>query len=724
MPAPSPQQPSLGRLRRRARALIRQHQAHDPAAADLLRTHHPAFAGLSTDEILNKPLHLSDAQLALSREEGQLTWPQAGLLPGTPIGKPRVVQELIPRPEYRRELAARRGLPPIGTRQASCHSMEYAVVDYAFVLSQAGIARAHGSEPVPHIDELLPLIDFPKMSPRLLDLYTEVDRCTSKGLLFFDTMPDTFPRQAAPGVHEVRTTQDPCYITFHFDASRLHETIIAHELGHVWVEFVEGCEDWRNLRDQSDISKVVQFQHIQSFALDLKVNALLQSRGFDMSVIDNDQLESIREMALHYAKGDLPRTKRTAAALANTIAAAVLEQQRWPKAVLPSFRTCLATIRAAQPEIYRLAEQFVASVERYGYADRTAIGHVIDECAMLSFQATGDDFDPARDLVEERPTEWMHDKRPEFLPGLPVAAKLEVWKAAARHGLGAHMRWEMGITASGHTEIRLQDSSGNWANPVVFSLDVPLDQLDISPLEQNSVPSTLPPASPQRQLTPSMPSIPPSTGVQLPVLPMSFVSTLTWQSSRRLPATSVFSSGRNYMAGVGLWLSKAGFEEQQIGEHPYGYAFNNPVTNSDPSGEFPVLLVACGIACGCALGMVAECIDDASTVPSGYQLQRFVQCMEDTFNGLPLWGQIAVGGCFVGCLLCAAQALKSCSKLRCKAAIHKSDHYWIYKGKKCWCPHTQLNCFLQGVPGSGFPPVRIPFPPCCNFKNCVPPIPC
>ncbi len=47
------------------------------------------------------------------------------------------------------------------------------------------------------------------------------------------------------------------------------------------------------------------------------------------------------------------------------------------------------------------------------------------------------------------------------------------------------------------------------------------------------------------------------------------------------------TGSRNYMGGVGLFLSRAGFAQQRAGEHPYGYAANNPVMYLDPTGLFP-----------------------------------------------------------------------------------------------------------------------------------------
>lgn len=146
--------------------------------------------------------------------------------------------------------------------------------------------------------------------------------CTT--LVLLDSMPDLHPQSAMPGVNMITETQDPTCLMIHLDASRLHESVFAHELGHIRNALVDYIEDYRIMRDVSDLSKVVQFQHLQSFVLDLNVNDFIESRGFDMSIITSHQTEAIRTIAEHCARCDVIKTKRAAIGLAETIAAAML----------------------------------------------------------------------------------------------------------------------------------------------------------------------------------------------------------------------------------------------------------------------------------------------------------------------------------------------------------------------------------------------------------------
>lgn len=50
---------------------------------------------------------------------------------------------------------------------------------------------------------------------------------------------------------------------------------------------------------------------------------------------------------------------------------------------------------------------------------------------------------------------------------------------------------------------------------------------------------------------------------------------------------------RTYSPGLARWLTKARMEEMLAGEHPYGYANNNPTTYTDPSGLSPFKCERC-----------------------------------------------------------------------------------------------------------------------------------
>jgi len=71
-----PASPSLDHLKYQAKDLRKNHAAHDPAAAQLLREFHPRFHNLTDRGIFAAKLSLSDAQLAIAREAGFPSWPK------------------------------------------------------------------------------------------------------------------------------------------------------------------------------------------------------------------------------------------------------------------------------------------------------------------------------------------------------------------------------------------------------------------------------------------------------------------------------------------------------------------------------------------------------------------------------------------------------------------------------------------------------------------------
>jgi hypothetical protein len=327
---------------------------------------------------------------------------------------------------------------------------------------------------------------------------------------------------------------------------------------------------------------------IQSFVLDLRVNVLLQGRGFDMAVIDGEQWEGIRDIAAQCERGSRPRTARTAAALINVVAAAMLEYGRWPRDAAQNFHSCLMKIRTALPEVYRAAEAFATSVERHGVADREAICRVIDECARVSFRAAGDDFDPERDVVEEPHREWMYDKHPDFLPGLPVSRKLAIWRAMAKRGIGPRVRCRILPIGRSDLVITVADASGRQPAPARLTLHVPAAEVGAGALQR----SIRPRERPERASPIGVPEIPAwsvHAGPPPMAEPQPSLAVLAWDSAGVFLDQQFPRGARSYMPGIGRWLSRVGFEDDDDEEQPYAYAENNPVVRTNPAGNAPVL---------------------------------------------------------------------------------------------------------------------------------------
>ena len=71
-----PSNPNLAHLKYQAKDLLKEHTARKPEAAQRLREFHPRFARATDAAILDAPLNLGDAQLAIARESGFRSWPR------------------------------------------------------------------------------------------------------------------------------------------------------------------------------------------------------------------------------------------------------------------------------------------------------------------------------------------------------------------------------------------------------------------------------------------------------------------------------------------------------------------------------------------------------------------------------------------------------------------------------------------------------------------------
>jgi len=75
MPKNLPARPNLDHLRRQAKALLSALESRDPDAVSTLLAHLPACAGMTTAKVMATRYRLADAQLAIARKTGFVTWP-------------------------------------------------------------------------------------------------------------------------------------------------------------------------------------------------------------------------------------------------------------------------------------------------------------------------------------------------------------------------------------------------------------------------------------------------------------------------------------------------------------------------------------------------------------------------------------------------------------------------------------------------------------------------
>lgn len=525
----------------------------------------------------------------------------------SPLAAPPTVYPDVPlfmqRPA---EQADRLGLPPIGSRLSSSDGMQWVVIDHIHAPNLVSYARNRGLSSPRNSDDLVPRVAAEQLSQRLLDFWIETDRCTSKAFLIVDTLPHLRPQYAFRHGHSVDAWSVPGATLFAFDFANIHESIIAHEIAHVWIDLVEDCEDYRSPVNWLDTARAQQILFIQSFVLDCKVNQVVRERGFDLSIFAEHSRQAISNFTKAVLLGHRPPTQREAVLNALMIASALLEHEdelHGKEAHTPvlcydgSMASALRLLRAEVPEIYDLAECFVTAVQHNGTSNREQIRHAIDDCLTFAFEFTGDPLDLKNELCEEAPNEtYQLDKTPDFLPGWPVRAKIEANRIRAKLHMGNNAPHRLSQSFSGAMQIEFLHPCGAWTSPVMVP-HAPYVPQFLSPQE------ALPPGL--RHLSPAVLNLlpekvrtqqPPKMGVHAAQVPMTPVATpqvpqlpvipaLPDMSASWLGASSKPPYGRSYMAGVGLWLSEARLQEQlDLREHPYGYAENNPLANSDPTG--------------------------------------------------------------------------------------------------------------------------------------------
>ena len=445
----------------------------------------------------------------------------------------------------RNQIAVRHGLPPVGAVMVNQHGIEWLVDGHIYLRTLASIARTglvcdDRDDP----QDLYPVILPQNVSSRLMAFIDETSRCTSKSILPVDTMPSLRPQSAHPEGYWVDGQSDPHLIVVYLDAAHVHETIFAHEIGHIWIDLVEDCEDYRMPKDLSNPARVHQWTNIQSFVLDRKVNEVLREKGFDVSVIDGHVEEALAALSLAILSGYRPPEPREAAFLANTLASAMLDHETGAADTLQSLDMAAMVFQRDLPGVYELACQLAASVRKHGYHNRASIRQAIDECALLSFRYIGEPLDLEHEIVEETPEECYDDKYPECFSGLPVRAKLEIGKAMARQRIPAGTEYRLSYTPGGSVQIQFAQASGVLTSPVMLH-------------HAHHLPYDTAFANRSRSLPKGNAMMNKPTTQRTPVQPPT------------LPMFGNVSGRRTYAPGLAVFLSRVRLEEQLGGEHPY-----------------------------------------------------------------------------------------------------------------------------------------------------------
>ncbi|MHB8636960.1 MAG: hypothetical protein ACYC96_10885 [Fimbriimonadaceae bacterium] len=467
-------------------------------------------------------------------------------------------------------VAVRHGLPAIGSTLVNKYGIEW-VVDGHVYASDAHSLHAWRDGKGEQPENLYPSINPQNFSDKLTEFAAAVARCTTKCLMLLDTMPGVRGGTAIPGGNSIDTIANPGAILVFLDAARVHETVIAHEIGHAWVQYVEECEDHRVMKDASDPQRIHQLTFVQSFVLDLKVNDLIRTKGFDLTPIEEDQAQSIVSLGQAIDAGFKPEHIRQEVFLALTLAAQILNENRGIGTGLAPLDNTLAKVSSLAPALAKLAQDFADAVRTNGYADHAQVIASIDECFHLAFDHTGDGIDLENDLIIPNIPEPDFDKYPKWLEGAPVALKCEVGRIMAREDVPAASLFGWS-DAGGSTALTFELPDGSKKGPFLLAHHFPLERFEdsrriqeINRMNRERAMNNAP-----QPPTPGGPKLPNIPGAQSPV-----------------PGWPQPPGFRPYMAGYGRWVTQAALDMQLAGEQPYAYANCNPVTYTDPLGLSP-----------------------------------------------------------------------------------------------------------------------------------------
>lgn len=480
-------------------------------------------------------------------------------------------------------LAVAHGLPAVGARMVGAHGIEWEVAGHAFAPSVATLGKGVEWATDPRL--LFPVV-FPTNlgSERLGRMMAQLSLCTPKELVTLDTVPEARPGLHAPHSHWVDAASDPRRILLFLDAA------IAHELGHVWLDAVEGIEDHRVLEDLTETVRYNQVQMLQSFVLDFAVNDLVRRKGFDLTPILDDRRVTLGQMAVAVAKGYRPPSPWEAVQMATLVAEALVEEDAHPVRA----DDALAQVKQGLTEEWALAQSLATAVRECPPTSAGSAIRAIDRVLTLCFAHAGEHLDLGCDLIHLPPSVEWRDKWPGWLEGLTPPQKAELGRAIARLDVAPEAEVDL-RPGVGATWACFGSDAAGWTEPVALPFRLPgappayeetrriMETNEASRRRQEERMGTM------AAVAPKLPGSPVPQGPRIPGPPAPPMPKIPWPPTPFVPPAP---GRRAYSTGLGRWITQVRMEQMLAGESAYGYANGNPMTYTDPSGRYPQLSTA------------------------------------------------------------------------------------------------------------------------------------
>src|SRR5690606_8671431 len=126
------------------------------------------------------------------------------------------------------------------------------------------------------------------------------------------------------------------------------------------------------------------FDFVTSFVLDQRVDAIIESRGFDVNCLMEEEREAVILHAWTANRAQCLDQGREAAFMALPLATLLIEREtgghhlaRRPDNHLEE---ALESLRRNVPRQYELAENLAATVLKHGHRSNEAVNNAIEEC--------------------------------------------------------------------------------------------------------------------------------------------------------------------------------------------------------------------------------------------------------------------------------------------------------------------------------------------------------